>query len=134
MLKTQKMELTPIFVCFLKGVEQFLCSFINYILLKKKVKSDIFSFSGKKYKIFNIDWNEMHIAGKDLENYLKENFFIYNKIDEELSNGFSKEMEYWRDKARNGNLHKDNVYNFIEVQKYISCCYNIISILVLTLI
>ena len=134
LLEKQNIELTPIFVCFLKTIEQFLCAYVNYLVANYKVKKQYIkiSKSNKNTHVFDVNWNKEKVSAIDLQNFIEENYFdINSSLDSDLIESFSKKMDEWRKKARNGNLHKDNVYDRIKMKEYIECCYTIISVLVL---
>jgi len=135
LLKEQKMELTPIFVCFLKAVEQFLCAFVNHIIVNKKAKTDMIKTDTGIVKFSKVNWEKMKVSAKNLEDFIVENYFDHNNhLDSNLKTLFLSKMHEWRFNARNGNLHKDNVYDMYKMQEYIECCYVIISVLVLLII
>ncbi len=129
LLKEQKMELTPIFVGVLKAVEQFMCSFVNYLIKKNKTNSR--EIDG--VDIFAVNWKK--ITGIDLENFIDNHFLKYDtSVDFELKERFRKLSPIWRNEARNGNVHKDNVYSLSRVEDYVEKCYKLIATIIFTVL
>ena len=116
-LKDQKMELTPLLVCYIKSIEQFLCAYIHYMTSKNLI-------SQKNRLIGN--WEES-TCGLELENYILHNIHDYNftKIGFDKYEEWKKCSYYWRTESRNGNLHKDNVDYKSDLDNYINGCINL---------
>ena len=116
-LINQDMELTPLLVCYIKSVEQFLCSYIHFMTNNKLISSN---------NTFKNDW-EKHTYGIDLENYISENIHKrhLSKITQNIFDDWTQKSEYWRTKARNGNLHKDNINYKSDLNNFINGCIDL---------
>lgn len=121
MLINQDMELTPLLVCYLKATEQFLCAYIHYM-------------SGKGLTPFNKvlpdDWENKLGMGLFLEEHIKNNIHIPHKstVGDILFTDWCTTSTYWRTKARNGNLHKENVNKKSDLEDFIKGCIKLIRL------
>lgn len=121
MLINQDMELTPLLVCYLKATEQFLCAYIHYMSNKGLTPFD---------KVLPKDWENKLGMGLFLEEHIKNNIHVPHNITigDDLFTDWCDASTYWRTKARNGNLHKENVNKRSDLEAFIKGCIKLIRL------
>ena len=131
LLKDEKIELTPVFVCLIKAVEQFLCAYINFIVHYKNPHSYSLIYDKFTYDLRRpVDWKNLKITIQDLADWILNNYLNHTDIPELYLDKFNDQINYLRKEARNGNFHKDNVYNLDNVKSYIQHCQEFIVLMV----
>jgi len=130
-------ELTPLLVCMIKSIEQMFCACINYAVLNGLTNNDFFCTEKNRFHIkkniieCNNNWGKTKATSFSLQKYLSDHVVqnIKNRIS--FSSELSKLLFNWVDTVRNSHMHKDNIYNTFDINKYIEDSYELVKKLVI---
>ena len=132
---TEGAELTPLIVCMIKAIEQYMCCVINYavnnnLTSSPYIKTDRGTFHIKNDIINkNNNWEKTKVSCYELQDYLAQHVINYSKNHKSFSKDIIEELPDWVDSVRNSHMHKDNVYDILEIKEYIEKSYKIIKLL-----
>lgn len=126
---TSNAELTPLIVCQLKAVEQFMFACVKFSALNGFGDKFIEDDRQHRFHILKDDWS--HVTCFALKNYLIDKVVknSSNKLLKETGEQIDKMIMEWISKIRNALMHKENIYNIKNVETHKKTSNNIIRVL-----